>query len=326
MNRVAIVVPNWNGADLLRECIDSLLDQTYKDTSIVIVENGSIDSSMDILNKYGNKIKVLRQEINLGFAGGVNVGIKYALENGAEYVGLFNNDAVAKDDWVEKLVKSLDRNPKLGIVTSKILIEGKGILDSTGDWYTTTGMPFPRGRGETDSGQYDKLTDVFGASGGASLYRVKLFEDVGFFDEDFFAYYEDVDISFRAQLRSWKVMYQPAAIAYHKLSATSSKMGYFAIRQSAKNFWFLYIKNVPYPLSLKYLPSALYRYARMFAARFIKGGAAAFFKGFLQAIVLIPTKISERRNIQKNKTVSSAYIESILHKGKPPVIISKDTH
>jgi len=320
MNRVAIVVPNWNGADLLRTCIDSLLAQTYRNMSIIIVENGSIDSSLEILKNYDNKITVLTQDHNLGFAGGVNVGIKYALEEKFEYIGLFNNDARAEKDWVQNLVKVLDQEKRVGIVTSKILIDTTGKLDSTGDWFTTTGMPFPRGRGEVDKKQYDKDTLVFGASGGASLYKSDLFKDIGTFDEDFFAYYEDVDISFRAQLKGWLVKYEPNAVVYHKLSATSNKLGYFAIKQSAKNFWFLFIKNVPRPLFFKYLPHALYRYTRMFAARLIKGGFGAFFSGFIQAILLMPKKFTERRVIQKERTVSIEYLDSIIYKGKPPVV------
>lgn len=326
MNRVSIIIPNWNGADLLQECIDSLLLQTYKNLSIIVVENGSVDTSIQILNKYGDNITVLPQKVNLGFAGGVNVGIQYAIDNGSEYVGLFNNDATADINWAAKLVEVLDADSKVGIVTSKIVIEGSNRLDSTGDWYTTTGMPFPRGRGEIDNKQYDKLTTVFGASGGASLYRTTLFQQIGLFDEDFFAYYEDVDISFRAQLHGWVVKYQPKAVAHHKLSATSSKLGYFAIGQSAKNFWFLYIKNVPYPLSVRFLPSALYRYARMFAARLIKGGFFAFLSGFLKGLVLFPKKFSERRSIQRSRTVSIEYLEGVIYKGKPPVLKNTESH
>ncbi len=319
MNRVAIVVPNWNGADLLRSCIDSLLSQSYENFSIIVVENGSIDDSLNILKSYGKNVTILKQEKNLGFAGGVNVGIKYAIENGYTSVALFNNDARADKNWLKNLVSVLDAEDSVGIVTSKILIDNTNRLDSTGDWYTSSGMPFPRGRQEVDKAQYDNKNLVFGASGGASLYRTSLFEDIGLFDEDFFAYYEDVDISFRAQLRGWLIKYEPKAIVFHKLSATSNKLGYFAIKQSARNFWLLFIKNVPSSLVFKYFPQVLYRYIRMFAARLIKGGFFAFTSGFIQAIILTPKKLTERRSIQKNKTVSTDYIKSIIYPGKPPI-------
>ncbi|HEY8886542.1 MAG TPA: glycosyltransferase family 2 protein [Candidatus Microsaccharimonas sp.] len=320
MNSVAIVVPNWNGEDLLRTCIDSLLNQTIKIT-VIIVENGSIDGSLKILDSYekSKQVVVLKQTKNHGFAGGVNIGINYAIEKGFDFIGLFNNDAAAKEDWAEQLVGILSKNKGVGIVTSKILIGDTGRLDSTGDWYTTTGMPFPRGRNELDKGQYDNEKQVFGASGGASLYRATMLKEVGLFDEDFFAYYEDVDISFRAQIFGWKVLFEPTAIVYHQLSATSSKLGYFAIRQSAKNFWLIYIKNLPIKLAVKYFIPATYRYSRMFAARLIKGGFGAFFSGWIQGVSLYPKKFRERRNIQKQRVVSTKYLQSIIYKGKPPI-------
>ena len=319
MNRVAIVIPNWDGESLIAECVDSLLAQSYQNLSVIVVENGSTDTSLDILKKYGNKITILTQKKNLGFAGGVNKGIIHAMERNYDFIGLLNNDARANKDWVKELIRPLLKREGVGITTSKILIDGDSRLDSTGDWFTTTGMPFPRGRGEVDHNQYDKETVVFGGSGGASMYRRCVFEDIGLFDEDFFAYYEDVDLSFRAQLHGWAVEYAPTAIVYHKLSATSNKLGYFAVKQSAKNFWLLYIKNVPSPLFFKYLPNAMYRYSRMFAARLKKGGFLAFSSGFLQSIPLIIKKLPERYRIQKKRVATIEYIERIIYKGKPPI-------
>ena len=149
---IYIVIPNWNGAEFLRPCLDSLLAQTIK-CNIIVVENGSTDESDTILATYGNKITVLKQPKNLGFAGGVNVGIKYAIKNGANYVALFNNDAIAEPNWLETLVKTMQSNNNLGIVTSKIVHVNDNILDSTGDFYTIFGLPHPRGRGERDTGK-----------------------------------------------------------------------------------------------------------------------------------------------------------------------------
>jgi GT2 family glycosyltransferase len=318
--KVAIIIPNWNGEDFLKRCIDSLLGQTGVNATIIVVDNGSVDKSLDILESYGKKITTLKQSKNLGFAGGVNAGIRFAIDNNHDYIALLNNDAVAKNSWLENLKHILDTDNSTGIVTSKILVGNTGKIDSTGDWYTTSGLPFPRGRGEVDRGQYDKLRSVFGASGGASMYRATLFKDIGLFDEDFFAYYEDVDLSFRAQLRGWKIKYEPTAIVYHELSGTSSKLGNFTITQSAKNFWLLYVKNVPGILFFKYLPSALYRYVRMYAARLIKGGFWAYTKGLVQAMLLIPKKFIARHSIQSSRIATTDYIVSIIHKGKPPVV------
>lgn len=320
MNRVAIIVPNWNGEDILSACLDSLLSQTIQIT-IIVVENGSMDGSLKILEEYekNKQVIVLKQTKNYGFAGGVNIGINYSLKHGFNFIGLFNNDAVAKKNWAQQLIKTLYENKTVGIVTSKIIIGNTGRLDSTGDWYTTTGMPFPRGRNELDKGQYDSKKLVFGASGGASLYRSEMLKKIGLFDEDFFAYYEDVDISFRAQIFGWKVLFEPNAVVYHQLSTTSSKLGYFAIQQSAKNFWLLYIKNLPTKLMIKYFIPATYRYARMFGARLIKGGFGAFLYGWMQGVSMYPKKFRERKFIQKHRVVSIDYLESIIYKGKPPI-------
>lgn len=317
--KLCVVVPNWNGEDFLADCLDSLLKQTITCT-IVVVENGSTDSSDDILAKYGTKIVVLKQTKNLGFDGGVNVGINYALERDAKYIALLNNDAIVPKDWLSNLAQVLDKHDDVGIVTSKILHFDENKLDSTGDFYTIYGLPFPRGRNQIDKGQYDKNLVIFGASGGASLYRAEMFRDIGIFDEDYFAYYEDIDISFRAQLAGWKVRYQPLARVQHHINGTSGKISGFATYHSAKNFWFMYVRNVPGVLFWKYLPFASYWYCRMFAARLVKGGFGDFFKGWLAGLVLLPKKFGERRVIQKNRRVSVKYIDSIIVHSRPPKI------
>lgn len=316
---ISVVIPNWNGQDFLKECIDSLILQTIK-CSIIVVENDSHDDSDKILATFGNKITVLKQSKNLGFAGGVNVGIKYALTNEVDYIALFNNDATADKDWLQHLVESAQKNKNIGIVTCKFLHQGDNKLDSTGDFYTIYGLPFPRGRGQVDKGQFDKENWVFGATGGASLYNSKMLKQIGLFDEDYFAYFEDVDISFRAQLMGWGVYYEPKALAYHRIGGTSSKISGFATYQTAKNFWIIYIKNMPAILFWKYLTLAGYWYLRMFAARLIKGGVVPFMRGWLIGLKFLPKKLGERHKIQKTREVTTKYIESILYHKRPPKI------
>lgn len=315
--KLYVVVPNWNGEDFLQQCIDSLLAQNQA-CEILVVENGSVDMSDEILATYGNKITVLKQKNNLGFAGGVNIGINYAIENGADYVALFNNDAVADENWLQNLVNTASVNPVIGIVACKFLHEGDNKLDSTGDFYTIFGLPYPRGRNEVETGQYDNKTTIFGATGGASLYSAKMLTEIGLFDEDFFAYYEDVDISFRAQLAGYKVVYEPTAVAYHHIGGTSGKISGFTSYQTGKNFWFMYIKNMPGKLFWKYILLAKYWYLRMLLARLVKGGFIPFIKGYFAFIVLLPKKLKERHKIQKNRKVSVGYIDSMLIHSRPP--------
>lgn len=316
-SKIFVVIPNWDGEDWLAECLDSLLAQSQK-CVIVVVENGSTDRSAEILASYGKKITVLPQDKNLGFAGGVNVGMRYALKHGAEYIALFNNDAVADKLWLSSLVSTAEQHPRVGIVAAKILHMNGKTLDSTGDFYTIFGLPFPRGRGMTDKGQYDDQFEIFGASGGASLYRAAMLREIGLMDEDFFAYYEDVDISFRAQFADWQVRFEPTARVYHRISATSSRISGFSSYQTAKNFPILYLKNMPGWLFWKYLPRAVYWYVRMMAARVVKGGFWPFIKGWLKFLTLMPRKLVERREVQRQRIVSTQYIDSILYHGRPP--------
>jgi GT2 family glycosyltransferase len=209
---IYVIIPNWNGLDFLAECLDSLALQT-QDHQTVVVDNGSTDGSKELVRSKYPQVHLIELNRNTGFAGGVNRGIEYVLEQEADLIALFNNDAVANPDWLAELVKAGKAHPKAGIITSKIKHYEGSKLDSTGDFYSVWGLPFPRGRDEVDHGQYDDQREVFAGSGGASLYCAEMLRQIGLFDERFFAYFEDVDISFRAQLAGWQVRYQPTAVA-----------------------------------------------------------------------------------------------------------------
>jgi GT2 family glycosyltransferase len=146
-----------------------------------------------------------------------------------------------------------------------------------------------------------------------------MLEDIGLFDERFFAYYEDVDISFRARLAGWKVAYNPQSIAYHHVSATSSALGSFSHFHSNKNFYFLYLKNMPGGLFWKYLPSFAYQAARSFASSMLKGRILSYFKAILYIFIYLPPVLIDRFRIQKNRRVKTADIDALLHHGKPPI-------
>jgi len=317
--KTMVVIPNWNGQEWIQECLDSLLLQTVK-SSIVVVDNGSVDNSTQIIEENYPTVHLIKLPRNTGFAGGVNVGIKYALNNEADAVALFNNDAIADRNWLKKLVESLKSNPKIGIATCKLLQTNKTHFDSTGECYSIWGMPFPRARNLFDNGQFDVEEYVFGASGGASLYRCAMLRVIGIFDEKYFAYYEDVDISFRAQLAGWKVWYEPKAIAYHRVGATSSKLGGFTRYHATKNFYLLYAKNMPGWLYWKYLPLFTLQAVRLCASSILKGGGVAYFKGTLRAIILVPHVMNERREIQKRRKISIRELDKKLYHRRPPKI------
>jgi GT2 family glycosyltransferase len=317
MTKTSVVVPNWNGRRVLPACLDSLLAQSLE-AKIIVVDNASSDGSQDLLQETYPLVEVVSLAKNKGFAGGVNAGIKRAIELGADYVALLNNDAVADKNWLQNMANALEKNSDLGIVTSKICDAKKTHLDSTGENYSVWGLPYPRGRGEADIDKYDRQTVIFGASGGASLYRIKMLQQIGLFDEDFFAYYEDVDLSFRAQLAGWKVNYVPGAVAYHEIGATSGKIKGFTTYQTLKNLPLLLWKNVPWALMPRIWPRLVIAYSAFLLSALWRGQFWAIIKGLVMGTIYWPKKLVERYRIQKNRKVSASYINSLIIHDLPP--------
>jgi len=320
IDQIAVVVLNWNGIQDTIACLDSLLLQSHPNYKIIVIDNGSVDNSVSVLEKYTaqhtDKVELIVNPKNLGFAGGVNTGIRWALKNNYDAVGLFNNDAVADKGWLAHLASGLD-NDKVGISTSLLLHEHGKTIDSTGEFYSIWGLPFPRNRGEnTVFASSDGL--VFGATGGATLYKSEILNEIGLFDEDFFAYYEDVDISFRAQLAGWKVAYNSEAIAYHKQGATSKKIPGFAVYQTFKNLPLLFLKNVPQRLLMPIGIRFYFAYILMYFNSFTHQTGWMATKGLFKSLALTPKALQQRSTIQRDKKVSTEYIKSILWNDLPP--------
>jgi len=309
--KTAVVIPNWDGKSRLGACLDSIQAQSDP-ADVVVVDNGSRDGSAEFIRSKYPKVILLQNQRNLGFAGGVNIGLRYALENNYTYAALLNNDAIADRNWLKYLVEFLDKDKSGGIVVSKMLAADGKHIDSAGEAYSIWGLPFATGRGKLDRGQYDKSGWVFGASGGASLYRLSMLKKIGLFDEDFFAYYEDVDISFRAQLAGWKVGFEPKAKVVHQIGATSKQIKGFTTYQTVKNLPWLMWKNIPRPTLWKIMPRLYLAYISFIFRALSKGQIWPVLKGVLMTKLLLPKKLLERRSIQKSRKVSLAYIDSII--------------
>ena len=322
MNRLAVIVLNWNGSDDAIECIESLTKQTLKPT-IIIVDNNSSDNSVSVFEKYisthkKESIVLIKNPDNLGFAGGINTGLVYARKQGFEYIGVLNPDAIADKKWCRALVDELSSQPKCGIATGILQRRNGKTLDTTGDFYTTWGLPGPRNRDEPVENAPSKPGEVFGATGGGAIYRAAIFDDIDMFDEDFFMYYEDVDLSFRAQLAGWKVRFTPKAIAYHKVGASSKKVPGLAVYNTFKNLPLVFIKNVPGKLFWYIGLRFFLTYWLIFASAVRHGNGWPAFKGILASIIRKPAAYKKRLNIQKNRKVSVNYIRSIIHDGPLP--------
>lgn len=321
MNKLAVVVLSWNGADLIAPCLKSLASQTYDNFQIVVVDNNSQDNSGEILEqhkqKLGDKLHIIYNDKNSGFAGGVNIGIKYASNSGFDGVALFNSDATADKEWLSELAKVLKSEKDVGIATGLLLHQDGKTIDSSGDWYSKWGLSFPRGRDQLAE-TAPKSGYVFTGSGGASLYRIKMFDDIGIFDETFFAYYEDVDVGFRAQLAGWKVYYTNKAIAYHEQGGSSKKIPGFTIYKTFKNLPLLFIKNVPTRYIFRVGIRFCLAYWLMFFNTLRHGTILYAIKGWLMSVVHTPGALIKRFGIQSKRKASSDYIWSMIWQDMPP--------
>lgn len=315
--RVAVVVPNWNGEAFLGECLASLAAQTLEHRAIV-VDNGSVDGSVELVRREHPEVELVLLERNQGFAGGVNRGFETALAGGDELVALLNNDAVADTRWLQHLVETAQAHPEAGIVSAKLLSWDRRHLDSTGDCYSVWGLPYPRGRGELDVGQYDDDVELFAASGGASLYRADLLRSVGTFDEDFFAYFEDVDLSFRAQLAGRPVVFAPAARVYHRIGGTSERMPDFARFHVLRNLFWVFVKDVPRPLLRRCLPRFLLLYAAMLLSGITHGHARVTLRAATAAVRALPVMLARRRQVQATATADLTRLAALLDPELPP--------
>lgn len=310
---VSVVVLNWNGAEVTPACLRSLAKQTVKPSEIIVIDNGSTDGSADIIEKEFTNVKLIREPKNLGFAGGVNVGIKASK---SDYVMLLNSDAEAEPRCIENLLKTANKT-NADIVQAVILTDKGKRIDSVGDVYTIWGLPFPGGRNQSSKNVPTDDQKIFSASGGASMYKKSLFNEIGYFDEMFFAYYEDVDISMRAQLLGKEIWLSSNAIVQHRMNFSFNKIKGLGRELTIRNSIYLFWKNLPFPLIAKVFPRFLYANWRMTAAAMLKGHFWRAVRAHFVALWHTPHLLVRRIRIQKNKKLSSKEFEDLLSRDNP---------
>lgn len=240
--KVSIVIPNYNGESYILDCIKSVYDQIDNKREIIIIDNHSTDRSVSLIKEHYPDISLIVNDDNVGFAAAVNQGI---LASSGEYVILLNNDAFAREGFVKELYECIESDPRIFSVGAKMLqYTNPGIIDNAGDELTIFGWAYQTGNGRP-SEEYNKKRRIFSACAGAAIYRKRVFEEIGYFDENFFAYLEDVDIGFRANLHGYKNVFCPSAEVDHIGSATSgSKHNEFKVRLAARNNIYLLMKNM----------------------------------------------------------------------------------
>lgn len=322
MRRFAIIVLNWNSASDTIHCATSLLNQTNELPDVILVDNASSDNSVKKLTAFSknhkDRVIFIRNDKNVGFAGGINTGISYALEKNYTFIGTLNPDATADALWSHCLLGELTSHPDTGIATGILARQDKKHIDTTGEQFPIWGIPGPRGRDGLLINAPKKSEYIFGATGGGFIARADVFKTVGLFDETFFMYFEDVDLCFRAQLAGYKVRYTPKSIAYHKLSVSTNKVPGLAVHNTFKNLPLLFIKNTPSRLLPLMLPRFFIAYTLIFGHALFGDSRAAAIKGTLRSWRLLPHALRKRHAIQRNRVVSASYINKILLHDIPP--------
>jgi len=228
---VSVTMVTWNSAQHLAECFASLDRQDYREIEVIVVDNASSDETRTLLHEVASRWRVICNGRNIGFAAGQNQAIR---ASSGEWVLCLNPDVVLSPDFISRLVAAGEQHPDAGSVCGKLLRWDSAaaqirtdIIDSTGIYFTRNMRHLDRGAEERDCGQYDRVQYVFGASGAAAMFRRDFIEDVSvegeFFDEEFFAFREDGDLAWRAQLMGWKCLYTPAAVAWHVRRVTPER-------------------------------------------------------------------------------------------------------
>ena len=311
----SVVIPNWNGRHFLQTCLDALAAQSYGAVEVIVVDNASTDGSGAFVKTHYPDVRLVELPQNRGFTGACNAGFEAAH---GTYVALLNNDTEVDSGWVAAVVAAFERHPEVGIVASKMLLfDRRDHIHTAGDFFTIDGRPGNRGVWQRDEGQFDKEEYVFSACGGSSAYRRTMLDQIGLLDDEFFYSLEDMDIAWRAQLAGWRVLYTPAAIVYHHLSATGG--GVTASYYDGRNLIYVLVKNVPAALWRKYgwrILRAQFNLAWE-ALRAWRGAAArARLRGMLAGLWHLPGLLRKRRDIQALSTVSIAELEAAL---SPPL-------
>jgi GT2 family glycosyltransferase len=226
---VSVVVVSWNSERFIADCLTSIKMQSYNPIEIIVVDNGSEDRSIDLIKQAHKEIKLIKNNTNMGFCHANNQGLTYAQ---GDYIFFLNADVILEKNYVREALNPFKIDEHIGMVSGKILRFDRKTIDSTGQFLSRARRAIERGYGEPDSGQYEEEGYIFSVCGAAALYRRQMVDavmlDNEFFDEDYFAFYEDLDIGWRAHLLGWKGYYTPRAVAYHFRGGSQQQRGWLA--------------------------------------------------------------------------------------------------
>jgi GT2 family glycosyltransferase len=311
---ITIIIPNWNGKHLLEHCLPSVAKLNYPNFEVIIIDNGSSDESAHYVRSNFPSYKFIELGSNTGFPHAVNVGIK---ESNGEYFALLNNDTEVDLNWLDELLAGFSVSPTIGIVASKLLnFYQRDTIDSAGDVINIVGQGYPIGGGQKDGPEWNIGKYIFSGTGGASLYKREMIQEIGLFEEIFFMYFEDVDLSYRALRKGYTVWYQPTAVVYHIQKASSNKSKSLLEYLLYRNFVINYLINTPGELFFR--RNSLLKFLLVFVHTFFyqihKGHGSAAIKAWWWLLTHIPHLYSLRRTRDREASpnVTPEYIDSFI--------------
>ena len=289
-----VIVISWNGGAVLRDCLVSLRAQTTA-CRVSVVDNGSTDGSQALVTNEFPEMRLIENGRNLGFGEGNNVGMRAAMEEGARYVALLNQDARADAHWVEALVETAESDPSIGAVGSRMLLESHpGLLNSTGVLLNLSGCAWDRGFARADGAAWREPVEILAASGGAVLLRTDALRRIGLFDADYFAYFEDLDLGVRLWEGGYRVVYAPGAEVTHHFSLTLGDESFGKILLIQSNRWRFIAKH--FPLGRFARVRSLFATDLHFAGRLRMGARniKLWLKVYARALAMLPGAIAYR--------------------------------
>jgi GT2 family glycosyltransferase len=313
--RIAVIIVNWNSGKLLNQCLAALTRQSVTPDRVIVVDNASTDGSADDVNAHYGNAKLVRLSRNAGFAKGNNIAIPEVVD--CDWIVMLNPDAFPEPRWLETLMESAKSYPDYTFYASRMLSNGdRTTLDGAGDMYHTSGAAWRLGHGrKCEPGDLQKA-EVFGACAAAALYRRDAILASGGFDDEYFCYFEDVDLAFRLRLAGHRCFYVPDAVVYHVGSATTGgERSDFTTYHGQRNLVWTFFKNMPLPLLWLYLPQHILLNLVALLGYSLRGHARVIWKAKWDAIKGLPRILKERRRIQKTRRVNAWDLRRVMAKG-----------
>jgi GT2 family glycosyltransferase len=307
----SIVILCWNNNSTITKCLDCLSVQTNQDFEILLVDNGSFEPiRADLVDRYPQLlIKLSRHPENIGFATANNLASRFA--NG-KYLVLLNADAFPVSDWLENIQRGIDKYPNSFFASKLIRADQPDRLDGTGDIFHVSGLAWRQLNNKLVAGAADLEAEVFSACGAAAVYPKEAFERVNGFDEDYFSYAEDVDLSFRLRLIGYRCIYLPSAVVYHTGSASTKRRSDFSVYYGQRNLTWTFLKDIPGAYVWLLAPFHFIASLMMIGLGIVRGQARITVKAKLDALRSFTTVIKKRRQVQNSRVVPALQIMTAL--------------